>query len=318
MISVDDVRRELKKYFIHVISFTQFHGGTSGNTYIVKSDKKRYVLKLYKDSDREWIKNLLIYLKEVNKKKKITIDPLNKKVLEIGDMAGYFYEFFPGGHYSRSKVPKKLFSFGKIVGEFSQQTRNISSRDGENIHIHKRETIKEIKDLRNSIIKKPGIHKEVVSLVDLSLPLIEKTPIRGKYREQLVHGDLHMDNVFYNKKVKEPLIADVDGLHKRIISKEITVIISYELTNSISKNKKIIKEILRGDESMYKLTKEEKRIIPQLMVLRKYGEILWLVGQYKTKKLSFGELKTFVRESLKQLKIITNQYSMLGEIFKKI
>jgi len=261
---------------------------------------------------------MINYLIKINDKKKIALAPINKKVLEIGDMVGYFYEFFPGKNYSKIKIPRKLYSFGKIVGEFSQQSKNIALKSWEDINKNKKDTLEGIRNLRRSLTNKQDIYLEIFSLIDSSWPLVDKSPIKGKYRKQLVHGDLHMDNVFYNEKTKKSLIADVDGLDGRIISKEVAVILSYELTNSVNKNEKMIREIFRGYESKYELTRSEKKIIPQLMIIRKYGEILWLVEQYRKGSISVREFKTFIRTSLRHLRIISGQYSKLSEIFKKI
>ncbi|MEK6819829.1 MAG: hypothetical protein AABY03_01360, partial [Nanoarchaeota archaeon] len=125
MVLLSDIKGELEKYSININSFAKFSGGTSANTYILKSNNNKYILKLYNLSDKKRVKYLINCLKKVNQKGIIAIDPINSKVLEVGKEVGYFYEFFPGESYDKCRIQNKLFSFGKIVGKFSNQTKNI-------------------------------------------------------------------------------------------------------------------------------------------------------------------------------------------------
>jgi len=303
---------EIKKKFLEkglvVESIKKLKVGTSRNSYLITTKDKKYILKLYDKGKLKEIQRKINYLRKINAKKEITVNPINSKVMEFGKFVGYFYGFFEGIHYRYAKLSRKFFKFGEIVGEFSKQTKNIipvtksNSREKRKI----KESLKIIKFFEEKNDKK------VVELMKQGLLYLKNL---DKYRSQLIHGDLHFDNVLYNEKTKEFRIIDVDGIGRGVVPREVLVMPSYAIDKSVSENKKIIKEMMKGYEFKFKLTRKEKKAIPVLMILRKNDEITWLVKQFLGKKINEKEFNRFLGGSIKQLKIIIDQFDILERLF---
>ena len=300
MISLKEVKSKLD-----IDSIKNIVKGTSRNTFLLKSKNKRYVLKLHDKEEKRDLQKKINYLKKINSKKEITVNPINDKVLEFEDAVGYYYEYFEGVHYTNAKIPNKLFRFGEIVGEFSRVTKDLEPTIKSNSY--EETAIRKSKEW----VKKEGPYTD---LIEKGLKLTEKLR-KKKYRSQIIHGDLHFDNVIYNKKTKEYRIIDVSTISKGILAREISVMISYALSNSSEENKKVITKLLEGYESKFKLTKKEKQAMPALMVLRKIGEIKWLLKQLNSKKIKRKDFDRWAGGSVKQLKIITSHFEELEKTF---
>ena len=286
-------------------------GGTSGNTFMIRTGKKDYVLKLYSKKDLNKVKYQMDILKKLNMEGRITIDPINDEPLRVGGKVGFIYEFVDGKHYRELRIKNKLLRFSQFVGRFSKVASRIGlNRMGGDRWVRHETRIftqwaKKL-DKRND-----RYYQNLSKLIKSGLPLVEKD-LNGKtFRTQVIHGDLHHDNVIYDKKSGLLLIIDTDGLEEGILAREILVPISYELTSSPSKNKKIITESLKGYESETKLTRKEKEAIPALMLLRKFGEIVWLIMQNENGNITNDLSKRAMAGTVKQLRIVLSQYENL-------
>jgi|TARA_Y100000310_G_scaffold193794_1_gene193744 Ser/Thr protein kinase RdoA (MazF antagonist) len=316
MIKNSEIKKILSKEGLNISSIKKLDIGTSRNSYLLISNKKKYVLKLYDKKEKGKIQKKIDYIKKINKKKKITTIPINSKVLKFKNTIGYFYEFFEGVHYREIKIPRKLFKFGQIVGEFSKQSSKITSKNIKYDNLGKR-AIKDSKKTIKFLENKKGFYKETSKIMKEGLPLIDTSNFK-KCRMRIVHGDIHFENVLYNKKQNKYQIIDIDGTWIKIIPIEILVIISYSLSNSTSNNKRIIKEIIKGYESKFKLTRSEKQSIPSLLILRKNGEIIWLLDKVLNKRFNEKEFRKFTTHSRNNLRTIIDNFEELKKIFNEI
>lgn len=315
--NLKDIKSTLINYGFNVDKIVRLHNGTSRNSLLVHIDGEKYILKLYPKSSKSSVRNWITLLRQINSKEEITINPLNDRVLVFGDYVGFLYEFIEGKHYREIRISIKYYNFGKIVGKFNRLTKNMLCYGNSN-----KDIIKTQREAKKFIKKIDGTNKyfsDIQRLMIQAIRLFDKEYDGYKFRTQLIHGDLHFDNVLYDKKNKKYVIIDTDGLDNGILAREIMVIISYQLTNYNVKNKKTINEFIKGYESEFKLTKKEKSLIPLLMIPRKLGEIMWLVSKLKEGKISNKEFKFFMNKgSVKQLKIILNQFENLKKIFANV
>lgn len=316
-----DLKERLSGMEFKVKSVKKLYAGTSRTTYLINTDKGKYVLKLYEKRKKSNIQKLINLLIKINSKKEITINPINSKILLFNDYVGFIYRFFEGKHFTQLKIRNKLFEFGKVVGDFNKLTKNISlkmsPRERNMINNYVEHMLYEAKKTMNFLNKKHDSYSlKIAKLMEKGIPIVKKEYNGSKYRIQLIHGDLHFDNIIYDTKSKKYLIIDMDGLRNAFLVQEISVMLSYLLTNSPNENKRRIKGILGGYESKVKLKVKEKKALPFLMILRKFSQIVWLISQFNKKKITKREFRLFMNGSLKQLKIIINQYEQLKKELK--
>jgi len=311
----DDIRNRLSKLNMEIISIKKVDSGTSKNSYIINTNNGMLMLKLYDLKKRIKIQKQVNILRRINLKKEITINPLFSRVLITDKYCGYVYKYFNGKSFFSVKIPNKLIIFGEIVGEFSKLTKNIKLDDPTSFSIKNK--IRESRRIIFDLIKKGDKYSEIITnLMSDGIDILKREKFEKSYRSQIIHGDLHFDNVLYNSKTKKYLIIDIDGLEKSYVIREIVVSMSYMIGKSILKNKKIIEALLNGYESKFKLTTKEKLTIPSLMILRKFSEIKWLISNNDMGKYKPKEYKRYMDYSLKQLRIIINQYDSLRSILK--
>ncbi len=166
--------------------------------------------------------------------------------------------------------------------------------------------------------KKETTINRMIAAMQTGILKLEEEYDGSKYRTQLVHRDLHFDNVLYDKKTKNYCIIDTSDLENSILSQEIMVMMSYLIRNNNYRNKKMITELMSGYESQIKLTKKEKMAIPLLIIVRKLGECLWLIEQYKKEKLNRKDRNFFLKDSVEQLEIAVKQFDNLKKIFDSV
>jgi len=291
--------------------------GTAMETYFVKCGKDKFVLKLHHSWSKRRVQKLIGLLLKINSKKEMVVHPLRKKVLKVGREYGYMYRFFEGKSFQDSNVKNKLFQFGELHGEFSKIVGKIKVKQtkedrGWTTHFFEHalqcadEAIKECEG-------KGRYYGKISSLLKKGARIIKDCKL-GNYRMGLIHGDMHMNNVFYNPKLKSSLIFDNSCIGRGIIAAQITVPLSYELTNSDKKNSQAIKVLIKGYTSKFKLTNKEKKVIPDFILVRKIGEVNYLLWQHKS-GLRDKRFKDCMKNSLRQLDIAIRHYGKLQKIF---
>lgn len=313
-LSLTDVKKRLKLYGFNVNNVERWHVGTSGNCFVVWLNDEKFVLKLFEKSKKEMVQHDINFLRKINSKKKIMIFPLNSKALLFNDSAGYIYKFIDLPLFREVKIPRKLFEFGRIVGEFNRICRKILPNKISNKCII--EIVKDSNVLISKLKDKKDL-KRMITAMKKGILKVKEEYDGSKYRTQLTHRDMHFDNVLYNKKTKKYKIIDISGLENEILAHEIMVIISDLIKNNPSRNKKMITEIMKGYSSQIKLTRKEKQVIPLLMIVRKLGECLWLLEQHKKGKINRKDRDFHLKGSVEQLETAINQFENLKQIFKK-
>jgi Ser/Thr protein kinase RdoA (MazF antagonist) len=307
-------KKKLKKIGLNVKDIRFLNAGTSKNNYIIKTEKEKYILKIFRKEKKKIIQKQITLLRKINKKQVLAINPIHSKVLVFDDFVGYIYKYLEGKPYKQLKIKNKIYTFGKIIGRFNKLTKNILPPKKNNSYIEK--INKEAKKIINWIKEKDTLHKKAKKLLKLGTKIIDNEDKNYSFRTQLIHGDLHYDNVFYEKG--KFIIIDVDGLENSILAREITTLITYMVEDNLVKFKKGLRKLFEGYESEYKLLKKEKELFPLLMIIRKFGEIMYLLSQESKKHLNKKEIKFFLGHTTRKLDIILKNYKKIKKIFKEI
>lgn len=309
------IKRKISEIGLDATSVKFLNKGTSKDSYIIIANGKKHVLKLFKKEKKSLIQKQMELMKIINKVEKITIFPIHKKVLDFNSKVGYVYEFVKGKTYEQTKIRNKPYHFGKLVGHFNKLTKNILPEKKD-----KNKIFDEVKDSKRVVAyigpKADSLHQKTKRLVENSADIITKEYKGDPLRTQLIHGDLHQSNVYSNKG--EYTILDMDGLENSILIREIATYVSYVSYRSIKKYGEEIKKIIQGYESEYKITKKEKELIPIILIIRKLGEITYLLKQEYKKKLTEKEIKFYLGHTTRKLYFITKNYQDIKKIFSKL
>jgi Ser/Thr protein kinase RdoA (MazF antagonist) len=317
----DKMKNQIKKYFEkegYSVSFIKkFEKGSSRNTYIVQTKDKKLLLKLFDKNVEGKIKKNMTFLKKFNEGKELCINPLNKKIVNLGNKIGFYYSYFEGEPVEKIKLKNKLEIFSTVVGIFNRRSIKVGGVKSENKFL-KEQTLKARKSLNGLRDNKIKQFHPFLELIKEGIEKMPRDLMNKNYRKILVHQDLHMNNILYNKKQKRFLIIDVEDLNYNILVREITVIISYELTNSMRRNRKLISKIINSYEKEIKLQRKEKNLIPSLLIQRKIGEIRYLLNQRKKNVLTQKQFDYYMNNSVRQFKIILKNFDELTLLFKKL
>lgn len=314
------VAKELLKNNLKIDSFEKLPYGAMRNTYLIRSGENKFILKIYENSEYDKIRKLVRTLRKINRQEVVTIDPIFAGVLKFGNEIGFIYPFFDGKEYGKITIKNKLYEFSKNVGEFNKVVnaeiivKNESTKKKKLLNLIKKDIlgVKKTVDFLKSNSR--FCESWIVDLLERAESLLAEEFENIEGRIKIIHGDLHYENMLYDRKSKKYLVIDIFNLDNYFIQKEIMVIISHLVTNSQTKNSKIITESLKGYELNFKLSNNEKSSIPFFMLLHKTGEVNWLINRYKDRKISKEVFDKYMAIDPKQLKIILNQYLNLKKL----
>lgn len=308
---IDNIKHALSFLEIQAEEIIPFEYGTLQSTYKIKSKTGSFVVKLFDKDRKRFIKQEIVHLRRIGKNSNLTIFPLNKEPLVIGDKVAYYYKFFDGDRMSSLKINNIYYKFGQLAGRFDLILQKLSYNKKNFLNNN---AITKDKNLVNNcdsevadwIKKGRDLLKQELSNKDLS-----------QIRIQFIHKDLHFDNVLYNKQVDKYFIIDTAGISAQFLPKEIAVIIGKEFVGRDSKiNYKIINDILSGYNEFIKFNKIEMESIPLFIIEKKIGELLFLDKQYESNSISKKMFDKYTTLSRRDLKATVDYYIELVNFFK--
>ncbi len=308
---IDDIyniKHTLLSLGIPVNNAHLFKDGTLQSTYKIKSEKGLFVVKLFNKDREKFIKQEITRLREIHQYSDLTIYPLHRYPLWIGNKIAYYYKFFNGKKLSVSKTSNVHYKFGKLAGLFDLVLQKLVYNKREfsfnkilescinNISVNNYST-----GTAEWIRKGQELFKQEFNHKDFS-----------RIRIQFIHKDLHFDNVLYNKTLDRYFIIDTGGLSLQFLPRELAVIIGKEFVgkgNKIRHN--VIHGLLRGYNEFVKFSKIEAESIPLFIIEKKIGELIFLNQQYKNNNISKKIFDKYQRLSLRNLKVAVNHYEEL-------
>jgi Ser/Thr protein kinase RdoA (MazF antagonist) len=289
--------------------------GTNVNTYLAEQAGKKFVLKVYPKREKKEIQELVGLLRAINSGGKITIDPLNPRVLSYQKYVGFVYQFFVGKEFKHARMKNRLYTFGKLIGDFDEKASKVKTSRLDPTDA-KKERVSCIPDAKALVPKlsksKDPRFQKAAHMLKIAVRKVEKESADlSRCRICLLHLDMNHSNVIYNEKTGKYMVIDSKEIRSGYLPEEIAVPISDLIGRSTTKNRRIIKELIRGYESKIKLRKEEKRLIPFFMMLRKMGELVWLFHRYMKDDIPKPIFIKHIKISSRRLATIISQYDEL-------
>ncbi|MFA5406274.1 MAG: phosphotransferase [Candidatus Nanoarchaeia archaeon] len=306
--SDNEIKIILAPLIDNISSISKLEKGTSRNALIIKSGGKKYILKLFDKNHVKSLNRQIKQLRMINKERGVAINPLNGKVLNFNKSVGYLYEYFEGKLYRQARLSNKLRFLGRIAGVFDQQASKVIKSGKSNMFY--REVLGNYNDIKGYFSELPN-KEAVTNSLSNGFALLNNFK-KSKFRTQLVHGDIHADNVLYNNG--NYLIIDVDGIRENNLVIEPVTMIRCLLGERDAKNK--IKEFLSGYESKVKLSNDEKKAVPYFLVLRMMNEVWWFVYQLKRGLITRKQYNEWIKPCLNRLNSLISNFDKWLNEFK--
>lgn len=311
----ENIKIELLKYGIEVFDVQLFKDGTLRSTYKIKSRTEEYVVKLYDFENEEKIQEEISCLRKIRHKSgRVTIYPLNEKVIKFGNMVGYYYDFFNGKKISDYHLENIHYRFGQLAGNLDMLLSELSFKESGHTTLFLLAQLSAAKQNLEMIC-----NERIKSLINKGFVLIDKEIKNldfSKIRRQFIHKDLHFDNVIYDPIKDQFFIIDTSGLSVNFLPREIAVIIANEFWLNNEINYHAIQRLLKGYNEVIQLTKSELSSIVLFMINKKIGELLFLQIRFRENKLSKSMYKKYMSLSSNNLEALIKNYADLKRLFE--
>ncbi len=313
-LSKKDAEKIVKLYNLgKLINFKLNPGGAVNYNFDFKTSSGEYIVRLISHKMTKWKEDklslefkLLRFLKE-NKFPYETPQPLvNKKgkfLLKLNGKYLWVYEKIPGEiNYKFGnvrEVAKALATFHKLTKKFSIP-KNQKYQTLEFLNLNYCKIRKKI-----SKLEKPN---KVDKLVIKNLDLFEselKRITKENYRENLIltHSDFGNHNLlFENGKVKA--ILDFDNLSINPKAKEIAYPIKRMCFKNDTLDKRKINSFLEEYQKINKITKQEKGVLIDMMILDSCNAFWWM---YLEMKKNPSKRYFFLNKCINTMKYLVNQ-----------
>ena len=242
-----------------IISFQGIKKGIENTNYLLKSKNKKFILTIFEK--RVSNKEIPFFMKLMDKLNNSKINcpkPLKNNngeyLIKLKNKTACIVSFLKGKDKNKLNL-KNCFEVGKIIAQMHLVTKNINlSRKNSMGIINLDPLLKSIKFRSN---KFSNLEKFLVN----NLKEIKKNWPK-KLPKGIIHGDLFIDNIFFNKN-KLSGIIDFYFAANDYFMYEIAICINalcFDNKKSIFKiNKQKIKSLIKGYESIKKISLKEKK-----------------------------------------------------------
>ena len=241
---------------------THFKGikkGIENTNYLLKTKKNKFILTIFEKrvSNKEipFFMNLMeiLYNSNINCPKPL-INKNGSHLIKLKNKKACIVSFVNGKDKIKLNL-KNCFEVGKVIANIHKITKNIKISRKNSMGI------KELGPLLKSIKFKSRKFSNLQKFLTNNLKEIKKN-WPSKLPQGVIHGDLFIDNIFFNKD-KLSGVIDFYFAANDIFMYEIAICINalcFDYKNSkfeINKNK--IKKLIKGYESVKKISQKEKR-----------------------------------------------------------
>ena len=236
--------------------------GIENTNYLLKTSKKKFILTIFeKRVQKKDLPFFMHLMEKLNQEKIICPWPLKgksgKHLSEIKKKPACIVSFLEGTDKTNLNN-KNCFDIGKNIAKFHKITTKMKLYRQNSMSVKKLGTLlKSIKFKSNEISPKL---KPIISacLKDIKNKWPQKLP------EGIIHGDLFIDNIFFNKNKFSGFI-DFYFSSNDYLMYEIAICINSlcfnKKNNSFVMNNKKIKNLIDGYESIRRFSKEEKNAL---------------------------------------------------------
>jgi homoserine kinase type II len=241
---------------------THFKGikkGIENTNYLLKTKKNKFILTIFEKrvSNKEipFFMNLMeiLYNSNINCPKPL-INKNGSHLIKLKNKKACIVSFVNGKDKIKLNL-KNCFEVGKVIANIHKITKNIKISRKNSMGI------KELGPLLKSIKFKSRKFSNLQKFLTNNLKEIKKN-WPSKLPQGVIHGDLFIDNIFFDKD-KLSGVIDFYFAANDIFMYEIAICINalcFDYKNSkfeINKNK--IKKLIKGYESVKKISQKEKR-----------------------------------------------------------
>jgi homoserine kinase type II len=241
-----------------IISFKGIKQGIENTNYLLKSKNKKFILTIFEKRVSQ--KEVPFFMKLMDKLNDLDINcpkPFKNKnrnyIVKLKNKTACIVSFLDGKDKKKLTL-KNCFDVGKIIAQMHLSSKKIS------LYRKNSMGIKNLKPLLNNIkFKSKKFTNLEKFLKDNFIDIKKKWP--KKLPNGIIHGDLFIDNIFF-KNNKLSGIIDFYFAANDFFMYEIAICINalcFDKKNSkFLINKKKIKYLIKGYESIKKISKHEK------------------------------------------------------------
>ena len=249
-----------KKFNIEeIISFQGIKKGIENTNYLLKSKNKKFILTIFEK--RVSNKEIPFFMKLMDKLNNSKINcpkPLKnnngKYLIKLKNKTACIVSFLKGKDKNKLNL-KNCFEVGKIIAQMHLVTKKI------NLSRKNSMGIKNLDPLLKSIKFRPNKFSNLKSFLVNNLNEIKKNWPK-KLPKGIIHGDLFIDNIFFNKNKLSGIIDFYFAANDYFMYEIAICINSLCFDNKKSKfkiNKQKIKSLIKGYESIKKISLKEKK-----------------------------------------------------------
>ena len=241
------------------VSFKGIKQGIENTNYLLKTKNEKFILTIFEK--RVSKKELPFFMKlmdQLNNSKINCPKPLRNNegnyLIKLKNKSACIVSFLEGKD-KKTLNSKNCYDIGKIIAEMHSSTKKIK------IHRKNSMGIKNLSPLLNSIKFKSKKFTNLEKFLKINFADI-KSKWPKKLPSGIIHGDLFIDNIFF-KKNKISGIIDFYFAANDYFMYEIAICINalcFDKKNPQFKlNKKKVKKLIKGYESIRKISMKEKK-----------------------------------------------------------
>ena len=249
-----------KKFGIEeIISFQGIKKGIENTNYLLKSKNKKFILTIFEK--RVSNKEIPFFMKLMDKLNNSKINcpkPLKnnngKYLIKLKNKTACIVSFLKGKDKNKLDL-KNCFEVGKIIAQMHLVTKNI------NLSRKNSMGIKNLDPLLKSIKFRSNKFSNLEKFLVNNLKEIKKNWPK-KLPKGIIHGDLFIDNIFFNKNKLSGIIDFYFAANDYFMYEIAICINALCFDNKKSKfkiNKQKIKSLIKGYESIKKISLKEKK-----------------------------------------------------------
>ena len=242
-----------------IIHFKGIKKGIENTNYLLKTKKNKFILTIFEKrvSDKE-IPFFMKLMELLNNSNINCPKPLRSKngshLIKIKNKKACIVSFINGKDKIKLNL-KNCYEVGKVIANIHQITKKIEISRKNSMGI------KELGPLLKSIKFKSKKFSNLQKFLTNNLKEIKKN-WPSKLPQGIIHGDLFIDNIFFNKD-KLSGVIDFYFAANDIFMYEIAICINalcFDFKNSkFEMNKQKIKKLLKGYESVKRISLKEKK-----------------------------------------------------------
>ena len=259
-INKSDISFINKKFDIEeIISFQGIKKGIENTNYLLKSKNKKFILTIFEK--RVSNKEIPFFMKLMDKLNNSKINcpkPLKnndgKYLIKLKNKTACIVSFLKGKDKNKLNL-ENCFEVGKIIAQMHLVTKNINLSRKNSMGIKNLNPL--LKSIKFRSNKFGNLEKFLINnLKDIKKNWPKKLP------NGIIHGDLFIDNIFFNKNKLSGIIDFYFAANDYFMYEIAICINALCFDNKKSKfkiNKQKIKNLIKGYESIKKISLKEKK-----------------------------------------------------------